>query len=79
MRDGRLYASENHQEILKVQNPVQHYHPKCYMGFVCYFKKITQSKTKREKGFSLFDWYSLVMLCSLCVFQTGQEADKGPV
>lgn len=79
MRDGRLYASENHQEILKVQIPVQHYHTKPYMGLVCYFKKITQSKTKRDKGFSLCDWYSLLKLFNLCGFQTGQEADKGPV
>lgn len=31
VRDGRLYASENHQEILKVQIPVQHYQPKRYI------------------------------------------------
>lgn len=42
VRDGRLYASENHQEILKVQIPVQHYQPKCHMGLVWYFKKITR-------------------------------------
>lgn len=42
VRDGRLYASENHQEILKVQISVQHYQPKRHMGLVWYFKKVTR-------------------------------------
>lgn len=63
VRDGRLYASENHQEILKVLNDAQHYQPYGHMvlGFWFWGNDIYCSK-RLKVAFPSYDWSRGVML-----------------